>query len=101
MTDRQHDSAISDLGALVSKKEIEKVRRERALELNSRAGSRPQLEARYGQVWAPEELPRDFEVIGFAAPYVVVRCKSDGKMGSLEFQHNPRFYFNFEPDHPA
>lgn len=52
-------------------------------------------------MWAPEELPRDFEVIGFAAPYVVVRRKSDGKMGSLEFQHHPRFYFNFEQDEPA
>ncbi len=101
MTDRQHEATTSQIGQLVSKEEVEAARRERALELNSRAGSRPQLEARYGQVWAPEELARAFEVIGFAAPYVVVRCKRDGQMGSLEFQHHPRFYFNFEQDQPT
>ncbi len=101
MTDRQHQATSSPLGELVSKEEVEAVRRQRALELNGRAGSRPQLEARYGQVWAPEELAHAFEVIGFAAPYVVVRCKSNGQMGSLEFQHHPRFYFNFEQDQPA
>ena len=31
------------------------------------------------------------------APFVVVRRKGDGKKGSLEFQHQPRFYFNFSP----
>jgi hypothetical protein len=34
---------------------------------------------------------------GFKAPLVVVRRKSDGKKGSLEFQHQPRFYFGFSP----
>jgi hypothetical protein len=28
---------------------------------------------------------------------VVVRRRSDGGKGSLEFQHQPRFYFNFQP----
>jgi hypothetical protein len=36
-------------------------------------------------------------VVGFTAPYVVVRRRSDGKKGSLEFQHDPRFYFGFSP----
>jgi hypothetical protein len=36
-------------------------------------------------------------VIGFMAPLVVVRRKHDGKKGSLEFQHSPRFYFGFSP----
>lgn len=101
MADRQYKPVTSEIGARVGNEELEIVRREHALELNSRAGSRPQLEARHGQVWAPEELARDFEVIGFTAPYVVVRRKSDRKMGSLEFQHHPRFYFNFEEDQPA
>jgi hypothetical protein len=74
------------------------VRRNRALELNSRPGSRSELTAQYGRVWDTEELSRDFEVIGFAAPYVVVRWRGDGRRGSLEFQHHPRFYFNFEED---
>jgi hypothetical protein len=30
------------------------------------------------------------------APFVVVRRLSDGQKGSLEFQHHPRFYFNFQ-----
>jgi hypothetical protein len=47
--------------------------------------------------WTTEELTRDFEVIGFAAPFVVVRRRSDGVKGTLEFTHSPRVYFNFEP----
>jgi hypothetical protein len=43
-------------------------------------------------------LREDFDVIGFAAPLIVVRRKTDGKRGSLFFQHNPRFYFNFQPE---
>jgi hypothetical protein len=71
-------------------------RRERMVEIAAEVGSREYLEARYGQVWDTAELTRDFEVIGFAAPLVVVRRKSDGKKGSLEFQPHPRFYFHFE-----
>jgi hypothetical protein len=40
-------------------------------------------------------------VTGFAAPYVVVTRRADGQGGSLEFQHRPRFYFNFVPDRGA
>ena len=29
---------------------------------------------------------------------VAVRRRADGVKGSLEFQHNPRFYFNFVAD---
>ncbi|MEN6496500.1 MAG: hypothetical protein ABFD16_19615, partial [Thermoguttaceae bacterium] len=61
-------------------------------------GSREALEAEYGQVWTTQELGRDFDVLGFAAPLVVVRRKADGVRGSLEFQHNPRFYFNFQAE---
>jgi hypothetical protein len=60
--------------------------------------SREVLEAQHGQVWNTEELSRDFEVVGFIAPFVVVRRKSDGKTGSLEFQNQLRFYFNFRAD---
>jgi len=49
-------------------------------------------------VWNTEELSEDYEVIGFMAPFVVVRRKGDGKKGSLEFQHQPRFYFGFSLD---
>jgi hypothetical protein len=51
-----------------------------------------------GQTWTTDELQRDFDVQGFAAPFVVVVRKSDGLRGSLQFRHHPRVYFNFEPD---
>jgi hypothetical protein len=43
-------------------------------------------------------MSEEFTVKGFAAPFVVVMRKSDGVVGSLEFQHSPRFYFNFQED---
>jgi hypothetical protein len=75
----------------------EPYRRQRIVEINAEPGRREALEGQHGQVWNTEELSEDFEVIGFMAPYVVVRRKSDGKKGSLEFQHQPRFYFGFKP----
>jgi hypothetical protein len=48
-----------------------------------------------GPFWDTEALTREFEVIGFASPFVVVRRKSDGVKGSLEFTHRPRVYFNW------
>jgi hypothetical protein len=75
----------------------EAIRRRRQAELNLAAASREALEAKYGQVWSTNELIRDFEVVGFKAPFVVGRRRSDGQLGSLEFQHSPRFYFNWQP----
>lgn len=76
----------------------ETIRRQRLAEINTQPGSRPELEARYGQVWDTAELGRDFEVLGFMAPFVVVCRLADGLRGSVEFQHDERLYFNFEPD---
>jgi hypothetical protein len=50
------------------------------------------------QVWDTDQLRADFEVTGFAAPFVVVRRKIDGAVGSLMFTHNPRYYFGWEPN---
>lgn len=77
---------------------LEAVRQERLTEINSTPRSREELEAVYGQVWDTEGLARDFTLSGFLAPFVVVHRKVDGVLGSLEFQHCPRFYFNFTPD---
>jgi hypothetical protein len=74
----------------------EAIRRQRLTEINAAPGSREALEAAYGQVWDTQELSQDFEVIGFAAPLVVARRRSDGMKGSLEFQHHPRLYFNWQ-----
>jgi len=49
------------------------------------------------QRWDTTQLRADFDVLGFCAPFVVVRRKADGVKGSLKFTHSPRVYFNFEP----
>lgn len=49
-----------------------------------------------GPVWTTAEMQRDYEVVGFAAPYVVVRRRADNVRGTLEFTHSPRVYFNFQ-----
>ena len=78
----------------------EAVRREMLAEINAQPGSREALEAEHGQVWNTQELGQEFEVLGFAAPIVVVRRRSDGVLGSLFFQHSPRLYSLFKPtDH--
>jgi hypothetical protein len=76
----------------------ESIRKEMMVKINAEPGSREALEAEHGQVWDTNQLREDFDVIGFAAPLIVVRRKTDGKRGSLFFQHNPRFYFNFQPE---
>jgi hypothetical protein len=45
-----------------------------------------------------DEVRELYDVIGFMAPFVAVRRKSDGAKGSMEFTHNPRMYFNFVAD---
>ena len=59
---------------------------------------REELERDVGQVWDTSQLTEDYEVIGFLAPFVAVRRKSDGVRGSLEFTHRPRFYYRFRED---
>ena len=78
--------------------ETEAIRREMVATINAEPGSRPDLEAKHGQVWDTEQLKDDFQVLGFAAPFVIVRRRSDGVRGSLMFQNDPRFYHSFEPE---
>jgi len=76
----------------------ETIRRERIVEINAEPGSRAALEQTYGKVWTTDELANEFQVIGFMAPLVMVRRRSDGVKGSLEFQHDPRLYWGFVED---
>jgi hypothetical protein len=75
----------------------EAFRRNLVQELDMMAAERAALEEKHGQVWDTDELQRDFEVIGFLAPFVGVRRRADGVRGSLLFQASPRFYFGFTP----
>jgi hypothetical protein len=76
----------------------EEARRALLVKVNSEAADRLELEARYGRVWNAAALAENFEVVGFAAPFVVARRKADNRLGSLLFQHYPRFYFAFQED---
>ena len=80
--------------------QTESIRKEMLVEINAQPGSGEYLEAKHGQVWDTGQLSEEFEVIGFMAPIVVARRRSDGVKGSMMFQHHPRFYFSFEPHKP-
>jgi len=78
--------------------ETEDIRRQMVATVNADPGSRTDLEAKHGQVWDTSQLRSNFEVLGFMAPIVVVRRRSDGLRGTLMFQHDPRLYYSFSPE---
>jgi hypothetical protein len=78
--------------------ETESIRRQMVATINMNPGGRADLETKYGQVWDTDELCRDFQALGFMAPFVIVKRRSDGVKGSLLFQHDPRFYHSFSPE---
>jgi len=67
-----------------------------SVETNDVDVERERLTKKYGTVWDTRELQEGFKVTGFAAPFCVVIQKSTGKKGMVEFQHQPRLYFNFQ-----
>lgn len=72
--------------------------RRQMIETGQPAADLAYLKEREGQTWTTAELTAEYEVIGFAAPFVVVKRRSDGAVGSLEFQHHPRVYFSWKAD---
>jgi len=76
------------------------IRAKMLVEINSKEAGRAELEAEYGQCWSTDEMEQDYEVLGFAAPLIVVQRRSDGVKGSLLFKHQPRFYFRFQAHRP-
>lgn len=65
--------------------------------INSNPEIREKLEEKYGKgnVFDTDEASEKFDFIGFMAPFTVVERKEDGVKGTLTFQHDPRFYFDF------
>jgi len=84
---------MADLTEDFRKEEVSRINSE--VETDDVEVERKRLEAEYGEVWNTKELTENFDVTGFMAPYCGVKRKSDGKKGTMEFQHMPRFYFNF------
>ena len=83
--------------------ETEGFRRQKVAEINSQVASddpeaeRKRLEAIHGKVYNTSEVASEFDILAFMAPYVVVTSRRTMQKGTLEFQHHPRFYFNFRP----
>jgi hypothetical protein len=77
---------------------LELAQRARIAELAAEDTAREALVARYGAVYSTDEMRAAFEPVGFMAPFMVAKRRSDGVVGSLEFAGSPRFYFNFVAD---
>jgi hypothetical protein len=78
--------------------ETEAIRRGLLAAINDEPQDRTALEQFYGKVWTLAELGEEFVIKQFAAPLIVVKRLSDGVLGTMYFQHSPRFYFNFKED---
>ena len=57
---------------------------------------REELFKEHGEVWNTKEATNKFEFLSFLAPFAIVIRRSDGVKGSIMFQDQPRFYFNFK-----
>lgn len=75
----------------------ETLRRKMVGAINSSPRTREELNTVFGpdNVWDTDELSASFFVLGFRAPFAIVQRMSDGKHGTVMFQHHPRFYFDF------
>jgi hypothetical protein len=86
-----------DIDFIKSAEETERLRRARAAQLNMSL-PKETLEAFYGKVWTTEELKAEWIIVAFVAPLVLVKSRADESLGSFEFQHEPRYYFNYQKD---
>lgn len=87
---------MSDPTEFFRKIEIAKINGD--VESNNEETERARLEKIYGigNVWNTSEVTQNFEILSFLAPYCAAIRRTDGKKGLLQFQHNPRLYFDFE-----
>jgi hypothetical protein len=54
-----------------------------------------ELENLHEEVLSTSEAVAKYEFIALCAPFVEVRRRTYGCLETLEFQHYPKFYFNF------
>ena len=59
--------------------------------------SKEELEALHGRVWSQQEIAAEFIITGIVDLTVIVRRKADDVVGSLDYQNDPRLYYNFRP----
>lgn len=67
-----------------------------ANQINNNPGTKKELESEFGQIWDTQQLQKDFKVLQFRAPFVIVKRRSDGVLGTLFFQHAPRYYWGWD-----
>jgi hypothetical protein len=58
---------------------------------------RQALEAAHGVVWTEEEFLKEFHVGAVIGTSMVVVRRSDGQVGRISHQNQPRFYYDFQP----
>lgn len=73
------------------KDETEEFRKAKVAEINN-------SEVTAEKTWTTDQLTEEFEVLGFMAPFVIVRNRVTKLKGTLEFKHSPRIYFNWRPE---
>jgi len=89
---------MSKLADEVSEEMIDVELRMMVEAINRNPKTRDELAQYVGEVWDTSEFADRFEVLGFRAPFAIVREIETGKRGSLLFQNHPRFYFGFSED---
>jgi hypothetical protein len=77
------------MSTTMTQSEADALRRQQLIEINEAGPPADSM--------TTDQMRELYEVVGFAAPYVVVTRKSDRQKGTLEFTHAPRRYFNFQP----
>lgn len=70
-------------------------RRKKARRIIPPPRTRADLEREHGKVWTVADLAHEFVVTSIIGNTVVVRRKSDNRVGTLQFQSHPPLYFNF------
>ena len=93
-----YDELINAIHQEVRAMTAEEIRRNMQRCINEDALPLEVLKQRHGQVWTTEQLYQQFRIVGFMAPFAVVERRSDNKLGSVLFQHCPRFYWGFKED---